>query len=80
MGVNAIRKAAIRSLVNGEDFFDIPDLMQTLVASGRGVYCYESHCDWLDIGRPDDYHIAIETYEQNPEKFQLFGEKRSDED
>lgn len=75
MGINAIRKTSIQALVNGEDFFDIPDLMKTLVTNGQSVCCYESECDWLDIGRPDDYHAAMETFEQNPEKFQVSEEK-----
>lgn len=42
--------------------YDLPTLVEHLMADGETVSAY--HCDgeWLDIGRPDDYAHALERY------------------
>jgi NDP-sugar pyrophosphorylase family protein len=43
---------------------DLPDLIKRLLAAGEKVQGYSSPCYWLDIGRPDDYRLALEEFEQ----------------
>jgi NDP-sugar pyrophosphorylase family protein len=35
-------------------------LVRRLVARGERVYGYRFEGQWLDIGRPEDYEVAIE--------------------
>ncbi|MFH1336138.1 MAG: sugar phosphate nucleotidyltransferase [Candidatus Zixiibacteriota bacterium] len=49
--------------------FDFPDLMQLLLHMERKVAIYNSSDFWLDIGRPDDYHKAVDEFEKNRKKF-----------
>ena len=37
--------------------------LASLVAQGRDVKAHLADCRWLDIGRHDDYALAIETFE-----------------
>ena len=47
-------------------FLDIPDLMTKLsVENPKSVSCYKQECEWLDMGRIDDYSIATELFENN---------------
>jgi NDP-sugar pyrophosphorylase family protein len=69
MGVNVFRKAAIADLVQPGQYLDIPDLMLALKAACRGVYCYSEPCQWLDIGRVDDYQQANAIFEASVGRF-----------
>ncbi len=64
MGVNAFHRSALDFIPKGE-YLDIPTLMMALKNGGRKVMTYRSQCDWLDIGRPDDYENAIEIFERD---------------
>jgi NDP-sugar pyrophosphorylase family protein len=41
---------------------DFPDLVLKLLSAGEKVCAYPAACQWLDIGRPDDYRLAQEIY------------------
>jgi NDP-mannose synthase len=69
MGVNVLNKASISKVVNAGSYLDIPDLMMYLKARGELVTCYREECDWLDIGRVDDYQLAVDLFEKNKSKF-----------
>ena len=43
--------------------------MMQLIGKNKKVFCYQETCDWLDIGRVEDYSIAVEKFEKNKEKF-----------
>lgn len=43
-------------------FFDIPDLIQALLAAGKVVRHYDNDAFWFDIGRPTDFERANEAY------------------
>ncbi|MCB0165109.1 MAG: NTP transferase domain-containing protein [Anaerolineae bacterium] len=43
---------------------DFPDLVKQLMESGEKVQCYITDEYWLDIGRHDDYAMAVETFEK----------------
>jgi NDP-sugar pyrophosphorylase family protein len=62
MGVYAFSKSALDTVTPGE-YMDFPTLVIDLVSSGRDVKAHLADCRWLDIGRHDDYALAIETFE-----------------
>jgi NDP-sugar pyrophosphorylase family protein len=62
MGVNAFSRAALDFIPKGQ-YLDIPTLMMNLKNAGRSVAAFRSPCEWLDIGRPDDYERATECFE-----------------
>jgi NDP-sugar pyrophosphorylase family protein len=57
MGVYALEPAAIAHVPDGEAF-DVPDLVQSLLAAGDPVGSRPHDGYWLDIGRHDDYERA----------------------
>jgi NDP-sugar pyrophosphorylase family protein len=68
MGVNVFQKSTVEFISKGE-YLDIPTLMMNLKNAGRKVFTYRSECEWLDIGRPDDYENAIMIFEQSKTKY-----------
>lgn len=66
MGVYAVSEPARQLIAEGE-VLGMPDLLLRVKERGGLVYCHRSECDWLDIGRVDDYQLAQETFEQSPE-------------
>lgn len=65
MGVYVISEAARHLIVKGESL-GMPDLLLRVKDGGGLVYCHRSECDWLDIGRVDDYQRAQEIFEHSP--------------
>ena len=68
MGVNAFDKS-ILEFVPDREYLDIPTLMMNLKNAGRKVHTFRSDCEWLDIGRPDDYENAVVEFERAREKY-----------
>jgi len=64
MGVNAFHKSTL-DFIPKRKYLDIPTLMMNLKNAGKEVLTYRSECQWLDIGRPDDYEQALVIFEQN---------------
>jgi len=58
MGIYALEPEAV-DYIPDEQYFDLPDLVQALLAAGEpvGVYSYDGL--WFDIGRQDDYEAAV---------------------
>lgn len=69
MGVNVLNKQKILPYLKPEEYLDIPDLMMQLTQDNHPVYCYREPCYWLDIGRVDDYQVAVSRFVENPEEF-----------
>ena len=69
MGINVLKKRALREFLKPGQYLDIPDLMLQLSRNGQEVYCYSEPCRWLDIGRIDDYQQATAVFESCPEEF-----------
>ncbi|MDH5523643.1 MAG: sugar phosphate nucleotidyltransferase [Desulfobulbaceae bacterium] len=69
MGINVLNKASVEKIIKPNTYLDIPDLMMQLKQQGDLVKCYREECDWLDIGRVDDYQLATELFESNRSKF-----------
>lgn len=69
MGINVLDREAVRPHLQPGRYLDIPDLMTALADKGRVIACYEEDCQWLDIGRMDDYEQANAVFENNPSSF-----------
>lgn len=68
MGVYGMNPELIGHIPEGRPFgFD--DLMHDLLARGVEVRSYPFDGTWMDIGRPEDFHLACEIFEKQPERF-----------
>ena len=70
MGIYVLEPEALEH-VPDVGYFDFPDLVQSLLASGARVGSFEYDGLWLDIGRREDYEKAIVLWE-NGELTDLF--------
>ena len=68
MGVYAVSRDVLHH-VPPDTKFGFDDLMWALLEADEPVSVREHPGYWLDIGRPDDYHQAIEDFEANPGRF-----------
>jgi NDP-sugar pyrophosphorylase family protein len=68
MGVNAFHKSVLEFIPKGK-YLDIPALMMNLKEAGKSVLTFRSKCEWLDIGRPDDYEKATEEFACSMKKY-----------
>jgi NDP-mannose synthase len=68
MGVNAFSKSVIPFIPRNE-YLDVPTLMMNLKRTGERVNTYLSDCEWLDIGRPEDYENAIADFERDKGRY-----------
>jgi len=68
MGVYAIHRSVLER-VPADRKYGFDDLMTDMLASGQPVQVVPYGGEWLDIGRPDDYLQAIETFEQKKGRF-----------
>ncbi|MCF7762183.1 MAG: NTP transferase domain-containing protein [Verrucomicrobia bacterium] len=64
MGVNVISRKAVEHVRVGERL-DMPDLVLRVNQCGGRVKCYRETCQWLDIGRMDDYARAQDEFCRN---------------
>jgi NDP-sugar pyrophosphorylase family protein len=62
MGVYCFDSRVLAMLKHNEHL-DFPDLIKRLIAEGEKVASYPFDGYWLDIGRPDDYSVAIDQFE-----------------
>ena len=62
MGIYVFEPEVLTYLEPGENF-DFPDLVKLLLSKGLPVASYPFSGYWLDMGRPDDYALAIEEFE-----------------
>jgi NDP-sugar pyrophosphorylase family protein len=62
MGLYILSPVAWDYLAPGQPL-PMPDLLETMRAAGRAVHCFRQPCDWLDIGRHDDYAAANEVFQ-----------------
>lgn len=67
MGVYCLAKRCLDLIPAGH--FDIPQLVQAIVAANGQVACYRPDCYWQDIGRLDDYERASADFIANPKVF-----------
>jgi NDP-sugar pyrophosphorylase family protein len=69
MGVYVYEPAVLRHIPKGS-YLDFPELVLKLLAQGQRVCAYPAECQWLDIGRPDDYARAQELFAENRGSFE----------
>jgi NDP-sugar pyrophosphorylase family protein len=68
MGIYAFRKEAVDYIPAGS-YFDFPELIKLLIRENRPVKSYKFDGYWLDIGRKDDYEIALDEFEAHKSSF-----------
>jgi len=67
-GIYLFEPAVLKHIVPRQRL-DLPELILHLIQSGEKVNCYRFGGDWLDIGRHDDYELAVRQFEAHREKF-----------
>ncbi len=68
MGVNVLDRSACKFISTGE-YLDMPTLMMRLRDAGERVTTFQSDCEWLDIGRRDDYEAAVLEFENSRDQY-----------
>ncbi len=68
MGIYVINKRCRNYIAKGEHI-DIPQLILKMNAQKEKVFCYETGCYWLDIGRIEDFQKAQEEFKKHKNKF-----------
>ena len=68
MGVYVLNPVAWDYLTPGEPM-GMPQLLEVMRQAGRPIHCFRQPCDWLDIGRQDDYAIANEIFQSRRAEF-----------
>jgi NDP-mannose synthase len=68
MGVYAFNRRVLDFIAAGERL-DLPDLMTRLMDAGEHVHCFDFRGQWLDIGRPEDYSVAVDVFERDMDLF-----------
>jgi NDP-sugar pyrophosphorylase family protein len=63
MGVYVIEPRVLDYIPEGSRY-DVPDLIQALLAANEPVGAYPFPGFWLDIGRHEDYEVAVEMWEE----------------
>jgi NDP-sugar pyrophosphorylase family protein len=63
MGVSAFNQKVLDFIPRGK-YLDIPDLIKMMVKRGLVVKGYPFNGYWLDIGRKEDYEVAVDRFEQ----------------
>lgn len=63
MGIYVLEPRALDFIPEGRSF-DIPDLVQALLAAGEPIGAFPFDGLWLDIGRHEDYERAVELWER----------------
>jgi NDP-sugar pyrophosphorylase family protein len=59
MGVYALRRDSLRLFLTPGQALDMPDVLNAMVSADHAVHAYIAECEWLDIGRPEDYAQAL---------------------
>jgi len=63
MGIYAFRREAI-DYIPQKKYYDFPELIRVLLKNKQKVLAYPHRGFWLDIGRPEDYEVANEKFEE----------------
>ncbi len=64
MGVYVLEARALGHIPEGK-YFDVPDLVQALLEAGEQVGAYLYDGLWFDIGRHEDYELAVQSWAEN---------------
>lgn len=74
MGVYAFKREILKYIPENRRF-DFPDLVHKLLYKKIHPAVYRHRGEWLDIGRPDDYKKAVETFFAKRRRFLKTGGK-----
>lgn len=61
MGIYAVNRDVV-DMIPPNEFFGFDHLMHKLLQEGKNPMVFEFEGKWLDIGRPSDYELAIDYY------------------
>jgi len=67
-GIYAFNPSVLKFIPKNKHF-DLPDLIRILIKNKMPVKTYRIKGYWLDIGRHDDYSLAVEEFSNNRCKF-----------
>jgi len=68
MGVNILHRDILTQIEKCH-YLDMPDLILRVHRQGGKVTCYQEDCQWLDVGRIDDFAKAQTLFESSPDEF-----------
>jgi len=68
MGIYIFEPRVLTHIKRGE-YLDFPDLVKKLIAAKEKVVGYHFDGYWQDLGRPDDYEIAANDFDQMRSQF-----------
>lgn len=68
MGIYVFARRIVDHIPAGRAF-DVPDLIQSLLAAGEPIAAYRSRDYWMDIGCADDYERAQRDFAADPTRF-----------
>lgn len=68
MGVYVFNKQ-ILEFIPSEEYYDFPQLINSLIQKKQPIRTYDFQGLWLDIGRPTDYEEAIGIFSTNRSEF-----------
>jgi NDP-sugar pyrophosphorylase family protein len=63
MGVYVVERSAVE-LIPKNEHFDFPDFVLLMLEHGFAVNAYLSDAFWLDIGRHEDYELAVRSFDE----------------
>lgn len=68
MGIYAFKREVLEYISSGRRF-DFPTLVHRLLKAGEAPAVYRHRGEWLDIGRPDDYKLAVKMFFRKSKQF-----------
>ena len=68
MGIYMLNRKIVE-IIPSDIAFDLPELVMLAKRKGFNIGCYNCECQWLDIGRVDDYEKAIDVFEANKQDY-----------
>lgn len=68
MGVYVLHSSA-KEYIRKDEYLEMPRLILRMKKDGRKVVCFSDRYHWLDIGRPDDYALAQNRFQQQKNKY-----------
>jgi NDP-mannose synthase len=69
MGLYMLNRESIRRWLVPGQYLDMPTLMTAMLGANMIVRCHQQKCTWLDIGRPEDFTLAQQMVERDPNAF-----------
>lgn len=70
MGLSVMEPEVLDYVEEGE-YLDIPSLLTSLISDGKRVALFHHPGEWLDIGNPDEYALAQDSFLANRELYYI---------